>query len=130
MPPENVDIVRRTWEAWSRGDAATARSYLHDELEWDMAEDEPDARTLHGIAEVTAMLVDWFGSFEDFTGTPQEFIDVGQDVVVSLLFTGRPHGGDAVVTLEETQVYTVRGGAIVRVREFRTKAEALAALDA
>jgi hypothetical protein len=32
------------------------------------------------------------------------------------------------VTIEETQVYTVEGGAVVKVREYRTKAEALETL--
>ena len=31
---------------------------------------------------------------------------------------------DATVTIEETQVYTVQAGSVVKVREYRTEAEA------
>ena len=40
----------------------------------------------------------------------------------------RPHGADAPVKIEETHIYTVDNGVVVRVREFRTKTEALAVL--
>ena len=128
MSGENVEVVRRSWAAMDRGDLAEALSYLDEAIEWEPAEDEPDARIARGVAEVASLLAEWYGSFEDFSGAPEDFIDAGGHVVVPIVFTGRPHGSDAVVTVEETQVYTVRDGRIVRVREYRTKAEALAAL--
>jgi ketosteroid isomerase-like protein len=74
------------------------------------------------------MFDEWRRSFENFSGTPQEFIDAGDDVIVPLIFAGTPRGGGAQVTFDETQVYTVQGESIVKVREFRTKAQALEAV--
>ena len=128
MSAENVEIVRATQEAWSRGDAEEAVAYLDDAIEWEMAEDEPDARTLRGIPDVLAMIGGWIRSFDDFSVEVLERIDAGDDVVVPVTVTGRPRGSAGVVTIPETQVFTVRDGRIVRVREYRTKAEALAAL--
>jgi ketosteroid isomerase-like protein len=125
MSQANVDLVRSTFEAWRDGDVKRVRSAFDSEIEWQMAEDEPDARTLRGQTEVLDMLGGWVESFAEFLTTPQDFIDAGEHVVVPITFVARPHGADAPVTIEETQVYTVEGGAVVRVREYRTKVEAL-----
>ena len=128
MSRANVDLVRDVFEAWGDGDVRRAMSGLDADVEWQMAEDEPDGRTLHGRAEVREMLGGWVESFEEFSSTPRDFIDAGDHVIVPIAFVARPHGGDASVTIEETQVYTVHRGSVVRVREYRTKAEALEAV--
>jgi ketosteroid isomerase-like protein len=128
MSAENIEIVRRSWEAWKQGDGGAALSCYDRDIVWEPAEDEPDSHTARGVTEVIELMGRWVGSFEGFTGEPLEFIDAGDDIVVPMVFTGRPHGSEQEVTLQETQVFTLRDGLIVRVREFRTKAEALAAL--
>jgi ketosteroid isomerase-like protein len=128
MSQENVEIVRAAFEAWSRGEFDQALSAMDDTIEWEMAEDEPDARTLRGVAEVRTMWQGWIESFEDFAATAQEFIDDGDHVVVPIVFVARPRGGDSAVTIEETQVFTVEAGTIGRVREYRTKTQALEAV--
>src|ERR1700737_2346689 len=51
---ENIEIVRRLWVEWGRGEVGLAVAAMDETVEWHMAEDEPDARTLHGRAEVKA----------------------------------------------------------------------------
>jgi ketosteroid isomerase-like protein len=125
---ENVDLVRSTFEAWRDRDEKRVRSAFDPDVEWQMAADEPDARTLKGIGDVLDMLGGWRDSFAEFSADPQDFIDAGEHVVVPITFVARPHGADSTVTVQETQVYTVEGGAVVRVCEYRTKAEALQTL--
>ena len=128
MSAENVEIVRRSWEAWKQGDAAAGLSCYHPDIVWEPAEDEPDSHTARGLDEVVELMGRWVGSFEDFAGEPLDFIDAGDNIVVEMVFTGRPRGSQQEVTLRETQVFTLRDGLIVHVREYRTKDEALAAL--
>jgi ketosteroid isomerase-like protein len=128
MSEENVEIVQRLLAATADSENEVALSLMHADIEWQTADDEPDAGTLHGHAQVVAMFDEWRRSFENFSGTPQEFIDAGDDVIVPLIFAGTPRGGGAQVTFDETQVYTVQGESIVKVREFRTKAQALEAV--
>jgi ketosteroid isomerase-like protein len=97
-------------------------------IEWQMADDEPDARTLRGQQEVLNMLSGWVESFAELWANPQDFIDAGEHVAVPISFIARPHGADASVAIEETQVFTIKGGVVVKVREYRTLAEALNAL--
>ena len=127
MSAENVEIVRNMWDSWGRGDAEAALSDFDEAIEWEPAADEPDARTARGLDGVMKLVGSWNATFEDFTGEPQEFIDAGDLVVVPLHFTGRMRGTQSEVSLDETHVYTLRDGRIVHIREYRTKAEALAA---
>ena len=128
MSQENVELVRMIFSAWRRQEVDLALSSMDDMIEWQMAEDEPDARTLRGRAEVRAMVEGWREAFDDFTTTPQEFIDAGEHVVVPIDFLARPRGAAGSVTINETQVFTIREGMVVRVREYRDHAEALKAV--
>jgi ketosteroid isomerase-like protein len=128
MSQENVEVVAAMWAAFARQETDVAFSALDAEIEWQMAEDEPDAVTHHGRVQVMSMLRGWEAAFDDFSGTPQEFIDAAEQVIVPLVFVGTPRGGNAQVTFEETQVYTIVDGVIVTVREYRTKAQALKAV--
>jgi uncharacterized protein len=128
MSAENVEVVRRSWEAWGAGDAAAALACFDPAVEWEPAADEPDARTAHGHEGVMELVRSWNETFEDFTGRPLEFIDAGNTVIVPMSFSGRMRGTQSEVELKETQVYTLHDGLIVSLREYRTKEEALAAL--
>lgn len=77
MTIENVDLVRSVFQAWGDADVNRAMSLFDAGVEWQMAEEEPDARTLHGQAEVMDMLGGWVESFEEFSATPQDFVDAG-----------------------------------------------------
>src|SRR5437764_8603 len=113
MSQENVEIVRRLLAASADRDVDAAMSMMHANIEWQIANDEPEVRTLHGHAEVIAMVAEWIGSFE----------------TVPLVFAGTPRGGAVPVKFDETQVYTtVRDRAIVKVRDFRTKLQAVKAV--
>lgn len=125
MSRENLEVVRRVFEAWNNSGVDGALSAFDPSVEWTTPDDDPDAGTYRGFEAVAAFLQGWEDSFEDFSGEAQEFIEAGDRVVVPLIVSGRPRGSNHVVTVPETQVFTVRDGRIVEVREYRTKAEAL-----
>ena len=125
MSQENVEIVREANEAWKRGDLDAVVRALDPRIEWHTAADEPDAGPHRGVEAIISLIADWAQSFEDFSVEPLEFTDAGDRVVMPMTARGRPHGSEQTVEAAETQVYTVRNGKIVEVREYRTKAEAL-----
>ncbi len=59
--------------------------------------------------------------------TPEEFIDAGNRVVVRAYFRGRGRGSGLEVDTRFYELYTLRGGKIVRVDEFTGLEEALEA---
>ena len=98
MPPsENVDLVRRSLDAFARGDFETAFAAHAPETEWRTAADEPDQRTYQGIADLRRFVESLEELWEDrFAGVMEfkGFIDRGDWVVVpwSARIRGRGSG--------------------------------------
>ena len=131
MSQENVDVARRSFEAFARGDFETAFEAHHPDTEWQTAADEPDSQAYRGIdglhklvAAIGELWVDRFSGRQQFL----EYIDLGDWVVVP--WTARLEGGTsgAEVVVHETYAALLREGKIARVEEHRTKEGALEAV--
>jgi ketosteroid isomerase-like protein len=127
MSQENLEIVRRGFEAWSALDVELATSAFDPAIRWHIAEDEPDAHIIEGVQGIVRSLRSWAESFDDFRAEPQKFIDGGDYVVLPVVFRGRVRQTAATLEIEETQVYLVQDGKIVEVRVFRRIEDALEA---
>ncbi len=128
MAGEPIDVIRATWERTSGRPPEPSAWPLAEDVVWHPASDEPDTRTRRGIGEVTEFIGQWSQAFDDFNAEALEFIDRGIRVAVVMRVSGRLAGTDVEVSTDETQVYTLRDGLVVEVREYRTRDEALAAL--
>jgi ketosteroid isomerase-like protein len=132
MSEGNLKVVRRSLEAFASGDFETAFAAFDPHAEWKTAEDEPDSRTLRGIEELRhwadSLAEPWTDRFERSV-VPEEYIDLGDWVVVPT--SGRLHGKGSGIEVEVIETYAVRvsGGKIVRVEEYRTREQALQALQ-
>jgi ketosteroid isomerase-like protein len=131
MSQRNVEVVRRSFEAFAAGDFDTAFAAHDSSTEWQTADDEPDAQTYRGISGlrrfVASMAELWHDRFER-TQRFEEFIDCGDWVVVP--WSGRLHGRGSGIEVEVSETYAVRlrEGRIVRVEEYRTREQALEAV--
>jgi ketosteroid isomerase-like protein len=131
MAAGNLEVVRRSFEAFVSGDFDTAFASFDPDAEWRTAADEPDSRTYRGIEEVRrwarALAEPWADRF-DRAIVPEEYIDLGDWVVVPT--SGRVHGrGSGIeVDVEESYAVRLRGNKIVRVEEYRTKEQTLEAV--
>jgi len=128
---ENVEVVRRSFEAFARGDFEAAFSAHHPSTEWCTAADEPDQQTyrgLTGLRTFVGSLTDtWEGRFEQVMEF-EAFIDCGEWVVVPWSAQLRGKGSGISVQVKETYAVRVQGGKIVRVEEYRSSDEALEAI--
>jgi ketosteroid isomerase-like protein len=123
--PEPAEVVRRFWTA-SFEDLADV---VDDDVDYRAIEGAPDdVGVMHGRDALVRYLLDWNEMFEGFTVELLEVEPMGDDQVLVL---GRVAGRARVSGIETEQrlaiLYTVRGGRIVRGREYRTKQEAKAA---
>ena len=125
MSRENVEIARRGFDRFLAGDLQAWLDLLSPEVEWHMASDEPDARTLHGHEGVLALLADTVATFDSFEFQVEEIIDAGESVVVVTRMRGVGKGSGAQVDLPETLVFDIEAGRAWRVREYRERDEAL-----
>ena len=123
MAQENVEIVRRAFEAYARGDLATAVSNHDPDVVFDPAE-EP---AIHGRDAVRSYIQRWEEPWDDYEAEAEEFIDAGDCVVVALRVKARGKGSGVEVDARSYQVHTLRDGKLVRMDEYMDRDEALAA---
>ena len=128
MSQENVEIVRRGYDALSRGDTAAVFEGYDPAVEhWDRA-DDPDATVRRGRDAVAAAYAELAESYAELRIEPTEFIDAGDCVVVPVRVTVRGRASGAVADGDQVFVYRLRAGKVTEVREYREKAEALKAV--
>jgi ketosteroid isomerase-like protein len=131
MSQENVEVVRRSFEAFARGDFDAAFEDHDAGTEWRTASDEPDPQTYRGLAglrDLVASLAElWIDRF-DGSMEFEDFIDRGAWVVAPWRARLRGRGSGIEVAVDETYAVLLARGQIVRVEEYRTKEEALEAV--
>jgi ketosteroid isomerase-like protein len=125
---ENVEIVRRSLEAFARGDFDTAFAAHDADSVWSTAADEPDQYTYRGIDDLRSFAESLDELWEDrFAGVMEfeDFIEHGDWVIVP--WTARLHGRSSGIAVDVNETYAIqlRDGRIVRVDEYRHVDQAL-----
>jgi ketosteroid isomerase-like protein len=122
MSKENVELVRKIYEAWDREESA--REYISEEVEYVNPGYAVEPGTRHGRKSFSVVR----DTYEDFALEVERFIDAGEeDVLVLARYTGSGRGSGVPVAGEHGYVWTVRGGLAVRFRWFQSHREALQA---
>jgi uncharacterized protein len=126
MSEENVEIVRRMWEAFLGEEPISALSFYDPDVEWD-GTNLPDGQVAHGLEAIVEHTSRWAEMWDDWTMELEEFIDAGSDQVV-LVFRERGRSESGLQMDERhAELYTLRNGKILRRKGFSDPAEALAA---
>ena len=112
MSQENVEVVRRVYEEWSRGDFSSGDVFDPD-VEFDMV-DWPGQDRSRGIDEMRQAWRASLSAWEDFRAEPTGFIENGAHVVVPTHVTARGRGSGAAVTAETATVWTLDSGKVIR----------------
>jgi ketosteroid isomerase-like protein len=97
---ENVEIVRRAFEAFEQRGFEAAGEFFHEDFQMRQLPGFPGGTSFHGWREAVQNLTDWIGSFETFTGVPQKFIAAGEDRVV-VVYYERARPREAAVEVEQ-----------------------------
>jgi ketosteroid isomerase-like protein len=129
MSQENVEIVRRSFEAWNRRDLRTWLAFFHSDAEVDWSRSRsPFKGVYRGHREMEAFTRDVFWStFEDVQLETHDFIQAGSEVVVPN--TAHMRGREGIEVIARTAlVFTVENGQITCLRLFDEQDEALEAV--
>ena len=128
MSEENVEVVRRTYEAFNRGGLDAVTDLAHPDIEFVPPPIWPDSPTLRGIDAIQEMARQWIETFDDFQIAPERFIEAGQDqVLVFVRDRGRVKGSGAEIDNRFIHVWTIREGKIAKWESFTDEAAALEA---
>jgi ketosteroid isomerase-like protein len=132
MSRENVETVRRAIEAWNADDLDAFLAELDADVEWHPAIEpglEGKATIYRGPDGARRIWRQDRGeAWERLTNRPHELRDLGESVLAlgQLELTARTTGIE--FSQEVGEVFDLRAGKIVRIRDFLTHAEALEAV--
>jgi ketosteroid isomerase-like protein len=128
---QNVEIVRRAYEAFNGTDPDAAIELLHPDVEWSLPAHFPDAETWQGRDRVAEGLRARAASWSSLKIEIQDLIDGGDKVVALVHIRGRAAvtGLDLAGMGVDGHVWTLRDGLAVSVRMYGGTDEALAQLD-
>jgi ketosteroid isomerase-like protein len=124
MSQENVEVVRRYLDLIQQRDLDAALACLAPEVEYEVGQELP----MRGRDAVRAMWDRWERDWEDYELLPEEFIDAGDRVLVTVRCSARGRGSGIVVDQRTFDVYRLRGGKCVSKREYQVRTEALGAV--
>jgi ketosteroid isomerase-like protein len=133
MSEENVEIVRRGFEAFNQGgpDAVISGGIWSPEIVWDTTPSGiPGLGVYRGYDEVRSAFEDnWFTAFpfEEWKIEAEELIDHGDQVIAMSRQRGRGAGSGAAAELEQAHIFTLRDGQVVRIETYPERGKALEA---
>lgn len=131
MSRENVETVRRIYEAAARRDAEAVLTLYDPEVELDgtrLRVVGPGGGVYHGHEGVRRFFRQWHEAWERIEYDYEELIDAGDEQVIAVVTRrGRGRASGAEVELHVALLWTLREGKVVRVVWFPARADALEA---
>lgn len=125
MSAENVEIIRRFYEAWKDGDPqGRALEFLAEDFQYVNPPYAVHSGIKHGKEGWLAAHRNLSESFESWTHEPGEMIDAGDRVLVITTFCARGRGSSVDLDKYEPHVWTLRDGKVVRFEWFNDRDEA------
>jgi ketosteroid isomerase-like protein len=129
MTRGKVEVMRRIYDGWSRGDFRAVVDLFDPHVLLVLRPEFPDAGVYLGPEEIaTYTRRDLLASWADFAIEAEEFIDAGDSVVVGLHQRGVGLSSGIVTELRYFQVWTFRGDAIIRIESIKEREQALEAV--
>jgi ketosteroid isomerase-like protein len=128
MSQENVEIVRRTMEAWNREDMDELIALSHPEVEFASIFAGMEGRTYRGYDGLRAYFADMNDTWTEFHRDIEGMKDAGGDqVVVFFHLWGTARASSVPVDEHVTTVFRLREGRVCRMVVYRDRDEALEA---
>src|SRR5215212_4599422 len=85
MSRENVEVVRRTLQAFADGGVDAMAEFWDPDIDWQAAEGAiDDVGEMHGPVAVRRYIQDWIDTFDDFRFVVEDLRDVGDDRVLAI----------------------------------------------
>jgi len=130
MSQENVELLRRGYAAFNRGDIdGLVTALAAPNCEFITAGRLPGVEDVYRGPEGFRRFVSFFWeTFDDAQVEVHELIDAGDQVLATVTNTGRGKQSGADVHWTTWVVWTIRAGKVVRGQDFRSREEALEAV--
>ena len=127
MSQENVEVVRRFYEAWARGEYAGPVQLMDRRIEYVNPAKAVEPGTRRGVAAFVDAVQRTYDGWGSWQVEPEQFRPSGDQVAVVVRYRGRGRGSGVEVDGRESALWTIRDGKVVRYAWFNGPDEALEA---
>ena len=133
MSEENVEIVRRVYEAAASRDAETVLALYHPEVELDVSRlmisggGGSTEGVYHGHDGLRSLFRDWYEAYESIDYDYEQLTDAGENVIAVVNRHVRGRSSGVEVEQRVALVWTLRDRKVSRVVWFLTEGEAIEA---
>ncbi|HXF00938.1 MAG TPA: nuclear transport factor 2 family protein [Solirubrobacterales bacterium] len=127
MSQENVEIVRRVFDAFNRRDIAAFIELLDRDVEWVPVLAVLEGSVYRGHADIRRWIKDLDTDWEFFEVYYEELRDLGDRVLVFGHWRARGRASGIEVENPGTYLYEINGGKVVSMRTFTDRVEAFEA---
>ena len=129
MSQQDLEIVQRFEDSWTRRDLDAALECVHTDFEFDWSESmSPFVGTYKGHDGLARFWSEMLEAWEDFSPTIVEVIDRGPDGLITVvLVRARGKGSGIDMEARGAMLWTVQEGKIARVKMFQSKEDAVQA---
>ena len=127
MSQENVEIVRRVYEAFNQRRRDVLAELLEREFLSYPNPDDPEQGARKGYDENVAFIETQWKALPGLHTEIEEAIGAGNDVVALVRHTARVPGSDSQIDRHEAHLWSLREGRVVSLREFATREQAIEA---
>ena len=127
MSQENVEIVRRAFEAYSSDGPEALADYWDPGIEVGVPPGLPESGSYRGRGAVLAWMSEWSEAWERIEYTPEEVVGNGDTVVVTVLYQGIGKGSGLKIEDRFWYLLRLRDAKIVYIYLYGDRTEALEA---
>jgi uncharacterized protein len=131
MAPGNVDLIRPIYDEWGRGNWQPRFDVYDEHMEWGYSDDFPGLAGVYEDHETpNPRMRAWLSPWEHWRVEVDEYIEIGDHVVVLATYIGRGKGSGVEIRQEGAHVFKLRDGKVVRLEIFASRRKALESVGA
>ena len=128
MSHENVETVRRIYEAWARGDFGAGAADFDQHVVFVVSPDFPTFGVYLGLDGVSDYMRDFLDQWEQFNIEAKHIEAVGDTVLARVVQHGKGRASGVEVEIKHFMLFTFRGKKIVRMESIISESETLEAV--
>ena len=131
MAAQKADLLRPIYEEWGRGNWRPAFDVYDPRMEWGWSS---EFLGLGGVFEdrrdPNPRLHAWLSGWEDWRAEAEDYLEMGDYVVVLASYHGRGKGSGVEITQEGAHVFKLCDDKVVRLEIFASREKAIASVQA
>jgi ketosteroid isomerase-like protein len=125
MSEENVEAIRAVYERFSDGDFRASMDLLDPLVLFVLPPGFPDSGTYLGTASVAEYTRGFLEPWSTIAIEAEDITDAGDSVIATVRQHGVGDESGAATDFRYFQVWSFRGGKVIRLENFRERADAL-----